>query len=481
MKKLYILALVLTISFRISAQKNSDKTEEIVFLSTNDIHGSIGNFARLAFVVDSIKKIYDNVFLLNAGDLFTGNPMVDMHKEKGFPVIDLMNKVGYSAATIGNHEFDYGQEVLNLRMKDAKFPFICANIVNKDGKLNTPKPYYQLKSKNNLNINILSVIDNSANGYPETHPSKIVGLQFPDPIQTALKYKKLSKKNNLLIALTHIGIENDLVLAKQMPEIDLIIGGHSHTFIDSLMIVNGVMITQVGGKLNFLGEIKLTVQKGKILDKTYKVISLKGKTNVNNEIKNLVNSYNQNPLLKEVLGKAKAKLSGKEELGCFYTDALREMSHFDIVFQNSGGIRISEIPEGEITVETIYKMDPFGNYLMGLNMSVDEIKSLIRASFKEGDINLRVSGIHYTIVKENNSIKEIQLTDYEGKPIDENKTYFVGMNDYILSTSQFTHADKGKSQGVTTAEVVMDYVKKVGEINYSGVKRTFLKDLNAKN
>jgi 5'-nucleotidase / UDP-sugar diphosphatase len=229
-----------------------------------------------------------------------------------------------------------------------------------------------------------------------------------------------------------------------------------------------------------VGEIIITINDNKITGKSYKNISLKGKTNVNEEIKTLVKSYSQNPMLNEVLGKAKVKLSGNEELGCFYTDALREMNHFDMVFQNSGGIRIHDIPEGDITVETIYKMDPFGNYLMGLDMTAEEIKSLIKNSSKEGDINLRVSGIQYTIVKENKLIKEIQLTDYNGKPIDENRKYFVGLNDYILSTYQFPHTDKGKSQGVTTAQVVMEYLKKVGEINYSGVKRTFVKDLEAK-
>jgi len=485
MKNIYIIIVFTLLSATAFAQNkpvnNSKQSEEIVFLTTNDIHGNIGNFARMAFVVDSIKKIYDNVFILNAGDLFSGNPIVDMYPEKGFPMIDIMNKIGYTVSAIGNHEFDYGQEVLKKRMSEAKFPFICANIISKSGIISTPDAFYKLKTKNNLNITILSVIDNSANGKPETHPTRIVGLEFPDPIPTALKYKYLASKSDLLVALTHIGLENDVELAKQMPEINLIVGGHSHTIIDSLMMVNGVLITQTGGKLRYLGEIKLVLQNGKITDKSYKLIDLKAQGGINQDIKKLADSYSKNPMLNQVLAKAKTKLTGNEELGCFYTDALREMNHFDIVFQNSGGIRIHEIPEGDITVETIYKMDPFGNYLMGLDMTTDEIRSLIKASFKDGGSNLRVSGIHYTIFKENNSVKEIQLTDYNEKPIDENRKYFVGMNDYILNTFQFVHSDKGKSQGVTTAEVIMEYLKKVGEINYSGEKRSFLKDLDNKN
>ncbi len=482
MKNLYFIIVTLLISFSAKTQdkesKNKSTTEEIIILHTNDIHAQIDNFARLAFVVDSIKAIYKNVFLLNAGDLFTGNPMVDMSDEKGYAVIDIMNRIGYNVSAIGNHEFDYGQAVLKKRIEEASFPFICANIINENGIIKTPEPFIKLKTKNNLNISILSVLDNSANGYPETHPSKLTGLKFPDPIPTILKYKKLAKKSDLFIALTHLGVENDQVLAEQMPEIDIIVGGHSHTVIDSILLVNGVMITQTGAKLKSVGEIKISINKGEITNKSYKLISLKGKENVNPEIKKLIQTYSKNDLLTVVLGKTKSKLSGKETLGCFFTDAIRNMRPLDIVFQNSGGIRISEIPAGEITIETIYRMDPFGNYLMAVNMTPNEIRSLLTYSFRNGEIELYVSGINYTIVKENNSIKEILLTDYQGNPIDENRTYAVGMNDYILSTYKFTHQDKGSSQGVTTAEVVMEYLKKVGEIEYTEIKRSFLKDLD---
>jgi len=482
MKNIYLIigALLMAFSARTQVKElhNKNTTEEIIILHTNDIHAQIDNFARLAFVVDSIKAIYKNVFLLNAGDLFTGNPMVDMSAQKGYAVIDLMNKIGYHASAIGNHEFDYGQAVLKKRIEEANFPFICANVVNENGIIKTPEQYINLKTKNNLNICILSVLDNSANGLPETHPSKLTGLKFNDPISTILQYKKLAKKSDLFIALTHLGIENDLVLAEQMPEIDIIVGGHSHTVIDSILLVNGVMIAQTGAKLRSVGEIKLSLNKGKIINKSYKLIDLRGKENVNPEIKKLIQDYNKNDLLTVVLGKTKAKLSGKETLGSFFTDAIRNMTQLDIVFQNSGGIRISEIPAGDITVETIYRLDPFGNQLMTVNMTPNEIRSLLTYSYRNGEIEMQVSGIHYTIVKANNSIKEILLTDYLGNPIDENRAYAVGMNDYILSTYKFTHQDKGSSQGITTAEVVMEYLKKVGEIEFLEGKRTFLKDLD---
>ncbi|MFN8257440.1 MAG: bifunctional UDP-sugar hydrolase/5'-nucleotidase [Bacteroidales bacterium] len=480
MKKTISLIIAILVTIYIQGQNvNKDLPDnqiEIVILHTNDIHAQIDNFGRLAFVTDSIRKLHKNVFLLSAGDLFSGNPMVDMSPEKGFAVIDLMNRTGFNASALGNHEFDYGQEVLKKRLGEASFPFLCANIKDKKHILVNILPSIKLKLPDNTNLFIFSVLDNSANGIPETHPSKVKGLTFNDPIKTAKKTIKKAGKQDLILALTHLGIQNDTLLADDLPQIDLIVGGHSHTYIDSIYIRNGVMIEQVGARLRNLGEIKLLVKDGQILNKSYKIINLRGKANINQEIDELVKKYNNNEMLQEVLGQAEQKITGSEELGCFYTDALRSTFNFDIAFQNSGGIRINEIPKGNITLETIYRMDPFGNYLVSVNLTTKEIRSLIESTSREGKINLRVSGMQYRLVMENNKLKQIDLMDYDGNPLDESKIYKVGMNDYILSTFKFQHQDKGSSLGVTTAEVIIGYLKKTGKIDYSGVVRTFIKN-----
>ena len=154
---------------------------------------------------------------------------------------------------------------------------------------------------------------------------------------------------------------------------------------------------------------------------------------------------------------------------------MRTEANLDIAFQNSGGLRIDELPKGEIKMGQIFKLDPFGNYLMVLNMNVNEIKSLIRSAFIGEGIDLRVSGIHYTLTTENGKINNIHITDYQGKELDKDKLYKVGMNDFILSFYKFEHKDQGQSFGVTTAEILISYIKKKRSINYKGVRRTFLK------
>lgn len=468
-----ILSIFLIGSCKVQNQQINkiSEDEKVIILHTNDIHGNIDNFPRIAIVVDSIKKIHKNVFLLNAGDGFTGNPYVDMYKEKGFPVIDLMNDLKYDLSAIGNHEFDYGQEVLSSRFKQANFPYICANIDNIGGVLQKPKETYQFKTQNGLTLNIFSLIENSSNGLPESHPAKLKGLKFENGLVVAKNYKYLAKDANVFIALTHLGVEADEELAGIMPELDLIIGGHSHTVIDSTKIVNGVLIAQAGARLKYLGEVTLNLKNGKIIEKHSKLIPIRKNQEVDAKIQAKVNSYNKNPYFDEVLGNAKENISGTEELGCFITDAYRAYGNFDIAFQNSGGIRISEIEKGDITRGLIFKLDPFGNDLIKINMTLKEIKSLILNSTRKGEIDLRVSGIRYNVVTRNDLSTDVEITDYQGNALVDEKIYTVAMNDYILNTYNFDHAETGESLGITTPQILMDFLKD-NPLNYAGVRRT---------
>ena len=138
--KLQMYMTLLWIMFLSGCQNTEEK--EIVIISTNDIHGRIEQFSKLATFVKRIKEEHPNVILVDAGDRFTGNPYVDHAKEKGFPIISLMNDLGYEVGTLGNHEFDFGQKILRARINDATFPIICANINSSRGELDSIPPYH---------------------------------------------------------------------------------------------------------------------------------------------------------------------------------------------------------------------------------------------------------------------------------------------------------------------------------------------------
>ena len=476
MKKIIInsaLVLLLAVVFTACSNKNEDQSNlKIAILHTNDMHAKIDNMAKLAAYKQEVKKQYDNVFLVSAGDIFSGNPVVDVYKKKGYPMIDLMNRLGYDLTAIGNHEFDYGQEVLAKRMKQADFQFICANINTKKTNLPQPKPYAVLEA-GGKKILFLSLIEVWNDGLPSTHPAKLKNIEFQDPIESASQFTKLARKHDAFIGLTHLGYRADKRLAQEYPEFNLIIGGHSHTFLDSAEKVKNTYITQAGDDYNHVGKTVLSFSNDKLENIHTEVIDLNNYKKENKKIASIIKKYNNNDALNEVIGKAENPIRGKEELGALFTDAQIETQNLDFAFQNNGGIRIGEIPKGEIKVKTIYQLDPFGNDLIKIEMKPDEIKSLLRSGYKRGnEPNLQIGGGSYTIhLNDENELKRITIRNEAGEKIHADSTYEVGLNSYISETYTFDHEDEGESLFITTAKNIIDFIEEKGTIDYSGVKR----------
>jgi 5'-nucleotidase/UDP-sugar diphosphatase len=480
MKIITILLIFFALIFpgspsHVSAQKTSEATE-IVILHTNDMHAKIDNMGKLAALAESLRKTHKHVFLVAAGDNFTGNPIVDMAKDKGYPMIDLMNHCGFNLSTIGNHEFDLGQKRLNARMKQATFPFISCNINTSGAELKQPKPYFILKA-GKIEIPVLGIIQLGPSGMPDSHPSKLQGLKFSKGIEKAKEYKWLKKKYGMLIALTHLGVEGDEPLAKAMPELDLIIGGHSHTTMTKPMMVNNVMIVQTGSGLKNAGMTTLTVQNGSITNRTYALIPLDSRKESDQKVQALVDKYNNNDTLNRVIGYTEAPLEGVHELGSMMTDAVTSRLKVDFAFQNIGGIRISSLPAGQIRLRDVYQLDPFGNMVISHKMNAAEIKSLICTSFdREKQLELEVSGMTYSVQPDQDgTCKDVEMLDISGKPLDAGREYTVGVNSYISASFKFDHRDPGTSTFTTSAQALIDYLGAVKKVNYSGVKRISVK------
>lgn len=472
-----IILISLVIQSPLNAQTSSTSdTTKIIILSTNDMHARIDNFSKLSYLADSLRLKYANVFLVSAGDNFTGNPVVDQYPEKGYPMIDLMNKLHYDVSALGNHEFDLGQENLNKRMAQASFPFISCNVDASGATLKQPKPYIILQTDNGIKLAILSAIQLGENGLPDSHPDNLKGLRFEESIAKAITYKNLRQQCNIFIALTHLGIEKDTILARQMSELDMIIGGHSHTLMEKPLFVNGVMITQTGSGLKYTGKIIVLVYKSKVVGRSYELIDLGKISGKDNVVQKIIDAYNDNPVLNQVIAIAKETITGEDALGSLMTDAITDRLGLDIAFQNNGGIRSPELISGNILLKDIYKLDPFGNKVIKFRMTVTEIKSLIALSYNRGKaLDLQVSGITYSVIVDSAKLlKEVRLLDRDGKALNPAKEYNVGISSYIASTYHFVHRDAGESLFTTTAQTLIDFLKAKKVVDYTGVKRAFV-------
>jgi len=441
--------------------EKQDAETRIIIFHMNDVHARIDNFAKIAWLIKQVRETNPNVFLMNAGDNFSGNPVVDQYIPKGEPILQLLDQLKTDALTLGNHDFDYGQQILKNAIKNARYPVLCANVKVKGGIIPQPKSFTLLETENGIKIAVLGLIQiQEESQIPSCHPDKVKGLVFFEGIETAKKFKHLKNESDVFIALTHLGYDQDELLAKAMGELDIIIGGHSHTTIMEPVEINGVLITQAGGYARYLGRIEVIVKKGNIIRKKGELIDLESINNEIPEIKDKIRKYNNNPLLERVISTLPMVLEGKVQLGNLITDAVRKMLHLDIAIHNRGGIR-SDWLGREVRLKDVFKLLPFGNDIIQFEMTPAEIKSLITFSYeKQKGLDLLISGIEYTVVRTAKyEVKDVELKDAVGKLLDESKTYKVGMNNYIASSYQFSHHDPGKSLQTIVAQALIDYLQ----------------------
>ena len=218
-------------------------TRRVVILSTNDIHGAIQQFPRLATAIAECRDTVE-VILADAGDRWTGNAYVDKAEQRCLPVIEVMNRVGYDVATFGNHEFDYGQELLRERVSQAEFQIICANMESCGSELTVPAT--TIIERGGIKFGFVGLITNFADGYPDGQKTNFEGLTFPSPFEKAVELQSLKEECDVLVLISHLGDDMDRVLTVDATDYDLIIGGHTHAVLPEGQEYNGTLITQTG-------------------------------------------------------------------------------------------------------------------------------------------------------------------------------------------------------------------------------------------
>tara|TARA_B100001093_G_C26842473_1_gene1021202 strand:+ start:2125 stop:3072 length:948 start_codon:yes stop_codon:yes gene_type:complete len=255
------------------------KTEKLTILHTNDMHShidpfskndsnypSMGGMTRIAQLVNRIRTIEDHVLFLDAGDIFQGTPY--FNRFKGTLELKLMSEMKYHASTMGNHDFDNGIDGFNSVLHHANFPFLCSNYDFSNTIMDGKTIDYKTISFNKFKVGIFGIgieLEGLVQKklYRET--------KYLDPIEIAnhwAEYLKLKEKCHLVICLSHLGYSyksekiSDLKLAEKTKNIDLIIGGHTHTFLEKANVVNNlenkkVIINQAGWGALSLGRIDL--------------------------------------------------------------------------------------------------------------------------------------------------------------------------------------------------------------------------------
>ena len=475
MKRSFLTSLITSLIFVLLIVVigwSQQPVRRVVVLSTNDIHGAIQQFPRLATAIAECRDTVE-VVLVDAGDRWTGNAYVDKAEQRCLPVIELMNRLNYDVATLGNHEFDYGQELLAERISQSELEVICANMESCGSELTVPAT--TIIERGGIKFGFVGLVTNFADGYPDGQKSNFEGLTFPSPFEKAVELQSLRKECDVLVLISHLGDDMDRVLTVDAPEYDLIVGGHTHTVLAEGQEYNGTLITQTGKSLKNLGVTVIEMKGNEITRLENRLVALADYAE-DEEMKAAVEVYYKDPYLSAPIGSSKVQLS-KVGLANFMAESIAKRTKSDVGLYHFGGVRVDSLRKEGISIGDVFTLEPFSSTIYTAQMTTEQIRGMIINKFNDS-VNPKEShrpdinpyGTSYTIV-----------TDAEGEAIDvqfstlkEGRTYKVAMGDYMYKNYNFDKSGAHTATGILVTEVMLDELRHHSPLGYTNEERIWI-------
>ena len=455
MKKMFRTVLIV---LAVVAVACTPRERTLILLSTNDMHAKIQNFPRLATAVEACRDTAQLVVLVDAGDRWTGNAYVDMAPTPGMPMIALMNQLGYDVGTLGNHEFDHGQAFLGRMIDSMDFEVVCANVVS-DTCTFPHLPPYTILDEDGIRIGFIGVVTNyEGPGHPAGNASSFKGLEFPDPQQMAMKYAaELRPKVDVLVLVSHMGDDRDVELLGKETKFDVVIGGHTHEEIDSL--VNGTLLTQTGKNLQNIGVTVVKFRGKKVESVDFRIVPLADYA-PDALYQAEVDRYYADSELNKPVGEF-AKKADKWGLANWMAASVADEADADIGFYHIGGVRLDSIPAGGMSTAKVYDLEPFGTEIAVMRMKPADMRRMIISKYNDDEnrkeahrIDL-ISTTPYVIVTD----AQDNALDVLFPKLSEEKTYEIAVSDYVYKNYKDLNYTDGRITDETVAGVLLEELR----------------------
>lgn len=503
------LALLLSLAVPVCAAETTtsttkDLTGHIVILHTNDVHGGIAGYAKLAAAKESYTTSGAYTLLVDAGDYIQGDPTVSA--SQGKTAIELMNSTGYDAATVGNHEFDYGYANLKTISAQANFPILAANVQYNGATAFDSHTIFTAANGKKIGVFGLETPETAT----KAHPAKIQGVTFvggQDMMKLAQTEVDTLKAAgcDYVICLGHLGIDAEstgnrsIDVLNAVTGIDVFIDGHSHSTLDQIKAatngtgkVGNAYLTSTGTKLANVGVVDIAPD-GTI---TTSNVPLDTLTAENADTAAVIQRIQQqiDADYGAVFAQSEVQLNGEKaqvrtgetNLGDLITDAMLWQAgtlgeKVDAAISNGGGIRAS-LSVGGLTKKDINTVLPFGNTLYLVKLTGAQLLEALEASTCSLPESIgafpQVSGIEYTVntgakfsSTENypgstygkpNAVNRVTIQSVGGAAFDPAETYTIVTNDFLGAGGDtyytFKSSPVGYDTGVPLDEVLMDYI-----------------------
>ncbi len=432
------------------------ETLNITLLHSNDMHGDfmaeveegsgelIGGLGLLSGYISKVRAEEKNVIYAIAGDMVQGS-LIDA-EYKGASTIELMNFLSPDVVTLGNHELDYGLPHLLFLEKVANFPIVNANLyMKKYGKrLMTP---YIIMNVGGFEIMFIGIITETTMDSIALDQLIETFVSIEDAAEEVGKICNAYKNHDidLTIALTHIGFESDLQLARLLDPawgVDMIIGGHTHTVLDQPAKVNDILVAQAGYGTDQIGRFDLVVDEktNAIIDWKWELVPINNKTStVDEDLEKFLNGFKNeiDEKYNQIITRFGVKLTHPEReqettLGNMVTDALAGSIETDVVLIGSGAIRSKELGP-VVTLGSLKECFPYDDSLSRFTITGAQLKAIfshiMRPKNRDGEgefyqVNDKIEAIY------SDSKKELLSLKFENKKVKDEEHYTITLQGY---------------------------------------------------
>jgi 5'-nucleotidase/UDP-sugar diphosphatase len=487
-----MVAVLLACLFACASAPLPEKQSEPISLTVlffNDLHGhlmpfeikgeegveEVGGIARVATLIHQIReensREHVRTLLLVAGDILQGTPMSTVFK--GDPDIRCLNAMGVDAMTVGNHEFDFGLDNF-LKLKDqSAFPFLSANIVEKDSGRLLCQPALEVPLEGGVTFTIIGATTQAL--LTTTQAENVATLDVLDSVPAVRRIYAKAIEQGPVLLLSHSRQETDRRIAKALPDLTAVIGGHDQILLSPYGIEGSVPILQAFEKGRYLGRIDLRInpvsRRAQLIDASY--IKVTAAIVPDPEIAAIMSDYNARlgKQFKEVIGRSDTFLDGEREhiryqettLGNFITDIMRANTGTQIAMINAGALRAS-IKEGPVTVEDVFRAMPYGNELVRVELTGTEIQQVLKRSVQgaledEDGGFLHVAGLTFDV---RGRMPENIRVGAERQLLESAAIYSVVVPDFLASGGDQHIVFKGKPQiktGSPLRELIVDTIQ----------------------
>ena len=450
--KRFVAAIAVAASLHLQAQAQSDAANPrsrtpVTFLQINDVYQTtavdgLGGLAKLATIKQRLKDAGRTPLLVLAGDFLS--PSVASTIFKGDQMIAALNAAGLDFATLGNHEFDFGDDVLIDKMRAATWEWVVSNVV--DRRTNKPiggaSPYV-IKTYGGLKIGFIGLCLATA----EISRQQLTHTELVDPLVSAAKYIPLLQKQGVqaIVAITHLSFADDRRLVERCPQIALVIGGHEHFPITAME--GRSFISKAGSDARYVARIELARRQNGGVERFFELMPVTPDIPDDPKTAAVVADFEARlgTALDVVVGESTVPLdavslrlrAAEQPIGNFVADAMRAETGATIALMNAGSVRGDRVyPAGPLTRRTLLAIHPFGNVI-----SVIEVTGqiLVRA-LNTGVSKLpaaagqfpQVSGMTFTVDVNAQPGARVRDLKIGGQPVDAAKTYTLALPDYIL-------------------------------------------------